>query len=729
MDYIKGNYKKAIFSNDQGFTIGLFKVSDTNIEDAKIYINRVITFTGYFHELNNDDLYCFYGQLIDHPKYGMQFNTTNYERLSPEGSLALEAFFKSDLFKGVGDKLAKNIVNTLGEDVINEILKDSSCLLLVPKMTIKKANSIYETLKKYEQSHQVIVYLTKLGFSMKDSLSIYNFYKEDTTYKINLNPYILMDDLNISFLKIDEIALNLGVLKDDSKRVKACILYTINDLTFKSGDTYLFKDEIYNSILLYLNIELNEDVFDFYINELIKDEKVCVIDSKYYLKEMYDDEVYIASFILNSLRYLKQTNKKIDKLIEKLEIDNNISYNDIQKYAIKASLENNVTIITGGPGTGKTTIIKAITTIYQDLYGYSLNEVISSIALLAPTGRASRKISENTLLPSSTIHRFLKWNKDTQEFMVSENNKDNHKLIIIDEVSMIDTHLMASLFRGLKQNVQIIFVGDFNQLPSVGAGNVLKDLIESEKIETIYLKDLYRQNENSYIPKLAREIIENNLSEDFLNTKSDYTFLKVNSDMIINTICDISYKLLKKGYDYKNTQFLAPMYATVNGIDNLNKYLQNIFNPQSIDKNEVKYSDVIYRENDKVLQLVNMPDEGISNGDIGIIKNIIKENNKTIIYIDFDGSIVKYETKDLNKIKHGYIISIHKSQGSEFDLVVIPICPSYKRMLYKKLIYTAVTRAKKKLILVGDVNSFIYAVNNDYVNIRKTTLLDYLNNN
>lgn len=729
MDYIKGNYKKAIFSNDQGFTIGLFKVSDTNIEDAKIYINRVITFTGYFHELNNDDLYCFYGQLIDHPKYGMQFNTTNYERLSPEGSLALEAFFKSDLFKGVGDKLAKNIVNTLGEDVINEILKDSSCLLLVPKMTIKKANSIYETLKKYEQSHQVIVYLTKLGFSMKDSLSIYNFYKEDTTYKINLNPYTLMDDLNISFLKIDEIALNLGVLKDDSKRVKACILYTINDLTFKSGDTYLFKDEIYNSILLYLNIELNEDVFDFYINELIKEMKVCVVDYKYYLKEMYDDEVYIASFILNSLRYLKQTNKKIDKLIEKLEIDNNISYNDIQKYAIKSSLENNVTIITGGPGTGKTTIIKAITTIYQDLYGYSLNEVISSIALLAPTGRASRKISENTLLPSSTIHRFLKWNKDTQEFMVSENNKDNHKLIIIDEVSMIDTHLMASLFRGLKQNVQIIFVGDFNQLPSVGAGNVLKDLIESEKIETIYLKDLYRQNENSYIPKLAREIIENNLSEDFLNTKSDYTFLKVNSDMIINTICDISYKLLKKGYDYKNTQFLAPMYATVNGIDNLNKYLQNIFNPQSIDKNEVKYSDVIYRENDKVLQLVNMPDEGISNGDIGIIKNIIKENNKTIIYIDFDGSIVKYETKDLNKIKHGYIISIHKSQGSEFDLVVIPICPSYKRMLYKKLIYTAVTRAKKKLILVGDVNSFIYAVNNDYVNIRKTTLLDYLNNN
>ena len=723
MTYIKGNYRKSIFTSDKGYVIGLFKIKETDNEELKIYVNKIITFTGYFHELNLDDMYIFKGDVVDHPKYGLQFNVLEYERLKPEDEDGLVAFLSSDLFKGVGEKLAKSIVDTLGKNVLEEILKDESCLLLVPKMTSKKAHTIYETLMKYEESHQIIVYLTELGFNMKDALDIYNNYKSETIIHIEHNPYCLTDF--ISFLKVDEIALKLNVNEDDERRIKACIIYMMNKLLFINSDTYLEYDEILESVFNYLKIDLNVDDFDLYLEELINENKIILLDEKYYLKEMYDSEINIT----NTIKYLE--NKKIDKLfldnrIEELEKVNNIKYNDKQKEAIKKSLENNITIITGGPGTGKTTIIKAICELYQNIFKLSYEELTNRIALLAPTGRASKRMSESTNLPASTIHRFLKWNKESNEFLVNEYNKNDHHLIIIDEVSMIDLNLLDSLFKGLTKNIKLVLVGDHHQLPSVGPGNILKDLIESDLIDTIYLDTLYRQDENSYITTLAHEIKDNNLSESFLETKSDYTFLKCHS--IKDNLKNLCLQLKEKGYDYKRVQIMVPMYAGVNGIDNLNKELQNIFNPKT-NQNEIKYGDVVYRENDKVLQLVNLPEENIYNGDIGIIKNIVKIENKTFIYIDFDGNLVKYETKDLNKITHGFIISIHKSQGSEFEVVIMPICNSYKRMLYKKLIYTGITRAKKKLILIGEPDAFLYAINNSNEKERKTNLLEQLKNN
>ena len=723
MTYIKGNYRKSIFTSDKGYVIGLFKVKETDNEELKMYVNKIITFTGYFHELNLDDMYIFKGDVVDHPKYGLQFNVLEYERLKPEDEDGLVAFLSSDLFKGVGEKLAKSIVDTLGKNVLEEILKDESCLLLVPKMTSKKAHTIYETLMKYEESHQIIVYLTELGFNMKDALDIYNTYKSETIIHIEHNPYCLTDF--ISFLKVDEIALKLNVDVADERRIKACIIYMMNKLLFTNSDTYLEYDEIIESVFNYLKIDLNIDDFDLYLEELINENKIILLDDKYYIKEMYDSEINIT----NTIKYLET--KKIDKLfldnrIEELEKVNNIKYNDKQKEAIKKSLENNITIITGGPGTGKTTIIKAICELYQNIFKLSYEELTYRIALLAPTGRASKRMSESTNLPASTIHRFLKWNKEKNEFLVNEYNKNDHHLIIIDEVSMIDLNLLDSLFKGLTKNIKLVLVGDHHQLPSVGPGNILKDLIESDLIDTIYLDTLYRQDENSYITTLAHEIKDNNLSESFLETKSDYTFLKCHS--IKDNLKNLCLQLKEKGYDYKRVQIMAPMYAGINGIDNLNKELQNIFNPKT-NQNEIKYGDVVYRENDKVLQLVNLPEENIYNGDIGIIKNIVKIENKTFIYIDFDGNLVKYETKDLNKITHGFIISIHKSQGSEFEVVIMPICNSYKRMLYKKLIYTGITRAKKKLILIGEPDAFLYAVNNSNEKIRKTNLLEQLKNN
>ena len=723
MTYIKGNYRKSIFTSDKGYVIGLFKIKETDNEELKIYINKIITFTGYFHELNLDDMYIFKGDVVEHPKYGLQFNVVEYERLKPADEDGLVAFLSSDLFKGIGERLAKSIVDTLGKNVLDEILKDESCLLLVPKMTSKKAHTIYETLMKYEESHQIIVYLTELGFNMKDALDIYNTYKSETIIHIEHNPYCLTDF--ISFLKVDEIALKLNIDIFDERRIKACIIYMMKKLLFTNSDTYLEYDEILESVFNYLKIDLNIDDFDLYLEELINENKIILLDNKYYLKEIYDSEINI----INTIKYLE--NKKIDKLfldnrIEELERVNNIKYNDKQKEAIKKSLDNNITIITGGPGTGKTTIIKAICELYQNIFKLSYEELTNRIALLAPTGRASKRMSESTNLPASTIHRFLKWNKETNEFLVNEYNKNDHHLIIVDEVSMIDLNLLDSLFKGLTKNIKLVLVGDHHQLPSVGPGNILKDLIESDLIDTIYLDTLYRTDENSYITTLAHEIKDNNLSDSFLETKGDYTFLKCHS--IKDNLKNLCLQLIAKGYDYKRVQIMAPMYAGVNGIDNLNKELQNIFNPKT-NQNEIKYGDVIFRENDKILQLVNLPEENIYNGDIGIIKNIVKIENKTFIYIDFDGNLVKYETKDLNKITHGFVISIHKSQGSEFEVVIMLISNSYKRMLYKKLIYTGITRAKRKLILVGDPDAFLYAVNNNSEKNRKTNLLEQLKNN
>lgn len=726
--FIKGNYRKSIYKSDKGYVIGLFKVRDTNDENIKKYVNKTITFTGYFHDLNEDDIYCFYGELVETPKYGTQFQVSEYERLKPDDEDGVVAFLSSDLFKGVGEVLAKSIVETLGKDALNLIVQDENSLMDVPKMTMKKAHKIYDTLMKYEESHQMIVYLTELGFNMKDSLSIYNEYKKDTITKIEHNIFRIIEDIKgLSFTKIDEISKKMDFKENDDRRIKACIIYVMNKLIYSNSDTFLYIDEIYDNTYRYLNFDI--DNFDELLNELVIETKIVIKGDKYYLKDIFDSE----NTIVNSISYLINKDvtkyKKLDESINNQEKINDITYNDQQKEAITKSLQNNITIITGGPGTGKTTIIKAICDIYMEINKLDYEEAIEKIALLAPTGRASKRMSESTLLPASTIHRFLKWNKETNEFSVNEYEPNFHQLIIIDEVSMIDINLLSSLFKGLTKNIKLILVGDHNQLPSVGPGQILKDLINSEVIDTIYLDKLYRSSEDSYIATLATEINNNELSDNLLKTKSDYTFLQCNSNSLKENLKNLCYQLIEKQYDYKRVQIMAPMYAGINGIDNLNVELQEVFNPKNGIKNEVKYGDVIYRENDKILQLVNNPDENVYNGDIGIIKNIIKEDKKTEVYIDFDGNLVRYTLKDLSKIKHGYVITIHKSQGSEFELVVMPVCDSYRRMLYRKLIYTGVTRAKRKLILIGNPDSFIYSINNNDENIRKTNLKEELMNN
>ncbi|MBQ2639344.1 MAG: ATP-dependent RecD-like DNA helicase [Bacilli bacterium] len=722
--YIKGKYRKSIYENDNGYKIGLFKVVETNYEDFEDYLDRIITFTGYFHELNDMDTYIFYGDLINHPKYGEQFNVESYDRVKPDEKDSIIEFLTSGLFKGIGEKKAKKIYDALGKDTFNIILKNPNNLLLIPTITQKNVDTLHNKLKEYESSYEIIIYLNELGFNTKDSMKIYNYYKNDTKVIIEKDIYRLVKDINeLNFKKIDYIALKSGINKLDLIRVKASILYLMDEISNLYGHSYIFKEEIINVLPRILLDSVNEELVNEALISLEKNLDIVKVNEKYYLRDMYDSEVLISKRIkvLNNKEDIKI--KNINDEIGLLEKDLNIKYNSDQIKAIKNSVLKNFLIITGGPGTGKTTIMKGIVELYRNINKLSYKELLEDIALLAPTGRAAKRMSEATNTPASTIHRFLKWNKETNKYQVNEYNKSNVKFIIIDESSMIDTYLFASLLKGISSNCKIIMVGDYFQLPSVGPGQLLHDLITSDILNVVELKELYRQEKDSDILSLAYDIKEGILEKNILNKNNDLTFIECNNGEVMSNILEITETY--KDLSYKNFQILAPMYKTINGIDSINYSVQNIYNKKLKTKKELQVGDIIYREGDKVIELTNMPDENIYNGDIGII-SMIKTKPKKEIYIDFDETRVKFTPSNFNKFKLAYSISIHKAQGSEFDVVVIPLVKNFNKMLYRKLIYTAVTRCKKNLYLIGDISALKIAINNNDNDIRRTTIKEFL---
>ena len=721
-NFIRGFLYKEIYRNEiNGYMVGLFKVKDNNID----YDDDMIHITGVLPKLNEKKEYILYGDTTIHNKYGLQFNVSSFEINIPTKEEELVVFLSSDLFP-IGEKTAKKIVDLFHEDTINKILENKNCLEIIPRLGEKKIDKIYNTLLDYQSTSNIVLELTKLGFDMKDSLSFLNKYSNKILDTVNTNVYDLIDTDEISFTKIDEIALGMGINEDDDRRVKALIIYIMKELCFNNGDTYLFFEDISNSLSNYVNI--TSEKLDYLMIKLIKDKKIIVVDKRYYLKKFYDAERYICERLcfLNDMSIT--SNISISKYIDNIEKNNKIKYDDLQNKAIYSGVNNNITIITGGPGTGKTTIIKAIVNII--IHEKRLKE--SDIALLAPTGRASKKLMETTGISASTIHKYLGWDKDSNTFATDEYSPRSEKYIIVDEVSMIDTLLMEALLKGIKRDSKLILVGDYYQLPSVSEGQVLKDIIDSDCLPVIRLNQIYRQTEGSYILNLAYDIKEKNISEDLFIKKEDYLFISSDNDNTISYIKEVVKKAIKKGYTDKEVQVLAPMYKSLNGIDNLNIMLQELFNPKSDKKKEIKLRDITFRECDKVLQLVNDPDNNVYNGDIGYIEDIIISKDKKIINqinINYDGNIVEYTPDKFINFRHGYAISIHKAQGSEFDMVIMPITNSFKRMLYNKLIYTGVTRAKKSLVVVGDVNAFIYGINNDYIDNRKTTLKDFIIDN
>jgi exodeoxyribonuclease V alpha subunit len=729
MHYIKGKVRQSIFASDNGFFVGTFKIKETDEEELKEFLNKTITITGTFIDLNTEDTYILYGKYMEHERYGYQYQVVKYEKEIPTGEDAIIEFLSSPLIKGCGEKTAIKIVETLGPDCLKKIKENISNLYLVPGMTEKKAGKIYTSILAYSSSDDLIVKLKTLGFSVGEATKLINRYKDKTAFYLEENLYIFQEI--IDFDKIDRIFIK-NYDAENPIRIRACILESMKRLSESTGDIYYYQDEIYSTLRTNFKIFLEKESFEEYLEELKSKFFIIEKENRFYLESNYEMEQEIAKDLYEIASLPEKQFKKLDEKIEALEESLGVSYNDSQKKAIKTALKERITIISGGPGTGKTTIVNAIVKLFISLYHLTPIEVYTTIACLAPTGRASKKLAMSTTLPAMTIHRYLKWNKDNNEFQIKEHNKNTHRLIIVDEVSMIDTFLLYSLLKGIETNIQIVFVGDTFQLPSVGAGLILNDLVESNLFSYCPLNKIYRQSENSYIPLLAKEIKEKNLSETFLNKTDDYNFLPCDNAKIKEMIFQICEKSIQKGLRVDDVQILAPMYKGENGIDNLNLVLQRLFNPPAKEKKEIKIGDITYRVGDKVLQLVNNPDCNVYNGDIGYIKTIEEQNEKQKhstkeqITIDFDGNYVVYTKEDLFHVKHAYAITIHKSQGSEFPHVILPISKNYYKMLYNKLIYTGVSRAKKSLVIIGDTRSFQSAIFNDYSTNRKTSLKEAL---
>jgi len=720
MSEIKGKLSKIIFHNNQnGYTVGLLKVKESDIDDL---VNKTVTFTGSLPDLNEIDTYIMTGNLTNHEKYGSQFQVKSINRIMPQETDAMIDILSSNLFKGIGKKTAEKLVSVFKEKTFDVILNDTSNLLLIPGISEKQAKTLKEALKQYQGSYEDILMLNKLGFSTSESMKIYHYYKDKLNEVLDGNLYSIYYDIDeISFPRVDSIFV-AKYEKDSPSRVAGAIVYIIKTLSMTYGHTYFSKEEVNSYLFRVLKVEVSEKVVADAYNSLLVDERIVIKDDRLYLWEMYEAETLIARRLRLLAHEDKIKYKNLDTKIKEIETHYGIVYTDEQLDAIKLAITRKVAIITGGPGTGKTTILKGILDLYKVLSSSDKIRLNEQIALLAPTGRASKRMSEVTNFEASTIHRFLKWNKDTNRFQINEYNKSSVSFVIIDEASMIDTMLLANLLKGLKSSCHIIFVGDANQLPSVAAGDVLNDMIESKELPVYALKNWHRQGSDSKIIPFAHRINEGILDRELLNGGSDLEFIPCKDNEIIEVIGNVC-----KNYNSYDLQVLAPIYKNRNGIYAINDHLQKLWNPKSPSKKEIEGNESIYREKDKVIQLSNMKDESVFNGDIGIIDRIKLLGNKEL-YIDYDGNLVKYTKSMLQNFTLGYAISIHKSQGSEFDTVLIPFTFDYRKMLYRKLIYTGVTRCKKKLILVGDINALEQAIRNNQEQKRRTSLKLFLEN-
>ena len=720
MSEIKGKLSKIIFHNNQnGYTVGLLKVKESDIDDL---VNKTVTFTGSLPDLNEIDTYIMTGSLTNHEKYGSQFQVKSINRIMPQETDAMIDILSSNLFKGIGKKTAEKLVSVFKEKTFDVILNDTGNLLLIPGISEKQAKTLKEALKQYQGSYEDILMLNKLGFSTSESMKIYHYYKDKLNEVLDGNLYNIYYDIDeISFPRVDSIFV-AKYEKDSPSRVAGAIVYIIKTLSMTYGHTYFSKEEVNSYLFRVLKVEVSEKVVADAYNSLLVDERIVIKDDRLYLWEMYEAETLIARRLRLLAHEDKIKYKNLDTKIKEIETHYGIVYTTEQLDAIKLAITRKVAIITGGPGTGKTTILKGILDLYKVLSSSDKIRLNEQIALLAPTGRASKRMSEVTNFEASTIHRFLKWNKDTNRFQINEYNKSSVSFVIIDEASMIDTMLLANLLKGLKSSCHIIFVGDANQLPSVAAGDVLNDMIESKELPVYALKNWHRQGTDSKIIPFAHRINEGILDRELLNSGSDLEFIPCRDNEIIEIIGNVC-----KDYNSYDLQVLAPIYKNRNGIYAINDHLQKLWNPKSPSKKEIEGNEGIYREKDKVIQLSNMKDESVFNGDIGIIDRIKLLGNKEL-YIDYDGNLVKYTKSMLQNFTLGYAISIHKSQGSEFDTVLIPFTFDYRKMLYRKLIYTGVTRCKKKLILVGDINALEQAIRNNQEQKRRTSLKLFLEN-
>lgn len=616
---------------------------------------------GYCNQMQVNEYYCLYGNFIEHSRYGMQFQFTGYELSLRKDYDSLVRFFSSSLFKGIGKATAKLIVDTLGLDAMRIILDDKQVLATVPGLALKKQEIIYDGVKTYFADEDPLSsFFARYGINGKMAIKIEQEYGDDAPEMIKENPYRLIYDIEgVGFQSADKIAMEIGFDLQHPYRIKARIVALVLDLCMKNGDTYTDYASLETTILKeFPSLELAD-----YLTTLCDEHLLYVEDYRIYHHTQYLAEQGIAKFLFHFVNFNDVNEFQISQdCIEEnfLEIEQSlqIQYDDMQKEAIRMMAQHEFSILTGGPGTGKTTIVQGMIQLYRKLFPAHV------ISICAPTGRASKRLSQLCECDASTIHSLLKWDLETNVFQVNEKDPLVCDFLIIDEFSMVDQWIFYNLLKACRNVKKILIIGDENQLPSVGCGSVLKDLIESNCFPITRLNKIFRQKEGSDVIALASEMNAFDIGD---LQRKDLRFYECPSYQVKNYILQLVANAIEKGYRQDDIQVLAPMYAGVCGIDALNIAMQKMLNPADGIKKEINVGYRIFREGDKVMQLRNQVDDDIYNGDIGVIDSIeIQQGDKRNVElcVDYDGNYVVYSQEDLSNITHAYAISIHKAQGS-----------------------------------------------------------------
>ena len=717
--YFSGTIERIIFENPSSFfRILLLDIDDTDadFDDFEIIV------TGTMADIMEGEDYTFWGNLVQHPKYGEQLKITRYERAKPT-SKGLVKYFSSDHFKGIGVKTAQKIVDLYGDNTIDKVLAEPEKLKDIAGLSAKNREAFLTKLRQNYGTERILAKLSEYGIPNKLAFQVQDFYKEETLEIVEHYPYQLVEDIQgIGFKIADQLAQSLGIEGTAPERFRAGLLHTLLTQSMEKGDTYLEAKELLEHTIELLEssrqIELDPSSVADELAHLIEEDKVQNIDTKIFENSLFFAEEGIRSNLLRILEKGKQNKfepKKIEAAIAQIENEFAISYDVTQKQAICDAINHKIFILTGGPGTGKTTVINGIIAVYALLHGLDLRKSQDlPILLAAPTGRAARRMNELTGLPSATIHRHLGMTGDDDTSHLDDYLDAD--FIIVDEFSMVDTWLANQLLSNISSNTKLLIVGDADQLPSVSPGQVLADLLKIPLLPQTKLEKIYRQSKDSTIVTLASQIQKGILPPDFIEKKADRSYFEAHSEHIPKMIERIVEAALRSGIPAQDVQVLAPMYRGQAGIDHINQLMQNLINPAETEQIIFEATDCQYRQGDKVIHLVNDAESNVFNGDLGYITDLLPakytDSKQDELTINFDGNEVIYPRSEWYKIRLAYAMSIHKSQGSEFPVVILPITSSSHRMLQRNLIYTAITRAKSKLILLGEKSAFDFAIKN-----------------
>ena len=698
MDSVLAKLEYIIFENKEThYVVASFSQTNTY---------HLFTGAGRIVDPMEDQEYELSGEYIRHPKYGTQFKIESYKKILPTHEDAIIHFLSSDAFPTIGKQRARQIYELLGETCLEQIKEDYSILYQIPKLNQKRIDIIKKGIEEFEGFNDTYIQLMKFGLDDRKIRLLEDTYKDKVLDTLKENCFLPYYEIyGFGYKSALKLADGFQVDINDNRRLDAYIYETARQLAMISGNTYITLV----SLMERCKGATNEDI-QASLERLSVQKSIHIEEGKVYPFSLYDDEISIASHLFEHIFEVESVDEmELEQKIKEVEFSYAIEYDEEQKKAIRLFFEKSFFILNGGPGTGKTTTVKGILNICRSFFPDA------TIQLCAPTGRASKRLAQLSSCDSRTIHSLLQWNKDDNTFAKNEEDPLEIDFLIVDEFSMVDTHLFAQLLKALPRYCRILLIGDEDQLESVGPGKVFEDLIASHICPIIHLEKIFRQSEGSGIITLASQIRK----EERCFYEDGVTFIERDAKDIMECLDEIV-----RNKDMDNLQILAPMYKGVAGIDAINVYMQALYNPQSNSKSQFRVGTTVFREGDKVMLLKNLPDDDVYNGDIGSIVSIdTVDRVNHVISVDFGNTIVDFSSDFLYYLNHAYCISVHKAQGSEYESVICIVEPNARYMLEKRLLYTAVSRAKKELILIGNQPLFEKQVKLKQKRIRQTTLV------